>query len=141
MENIVPLDIFVFVVGSLAAALITGVAGFAFGLIAAAIWLHALTPIQTTTLIVAYGLLVQSYAVWKLRHTLKASRLVPLILGSAIGVPFGIVVLRWVSPIHLRMAIGILLISSVSIISSDPSFPRSSGRDRERMPSLASSTA
>ena len=96
--------------GTLAAALITGVAGFAFGLIAAAIWLHALTPIQTTTLIVAYGLLVQSYAVWKLRHTLNASLLAPLILGSAIGVPFGIVVLRWVSPIHLRMAIGILLI-------------------------------
>ena len=93
MDNIVPLDISVFVVGSLVAALITGVAGFAFGLIAAAIWLHALTPIQTTTLVVAYGLLVQSYAVWKLRHTLNASRLVPLILGSAIGVPFGIVVL------------------------------------------------
>src|SRR2546430_17305341 len=110
MDTIVPLDLSIFVIGSFAAAFVTGLAGFAFGLIAAAIWLHALTPMQTTTLIVAYGLLVQGYAVWKLRHTLKASRLIPLILGSVIGVPFGIVLLRWVSPIHLRMAIGVLLV-------------------------------
>jgi uncharacterized protein len=103
MDTIVPLDLSIFVIGSFAAAFVTGLAGFAFGLIAAAIWLHALTPTQTTTLIVAYGLLVQGYAVWKLRHTLKASRLIPLILGSVIGVPFGIVLLRWVSPVHLRM--------------------------------------
>jgi uncharacterized membrane protein YfcA len=110
MDTIVPLDLSIFVIGSFAAAFVTGLAGFAFGLIAAAIWLHALTPTQTTTLIVAYGLLVQGYAVWKLRHTLKASRLIPLILGSAIGVPFGIVLLRWVSPAHLRIAIGVLLV-------------------------------
>jgi uncharacterized membrane protein YfcA len=110
VDNIALFDLAVFVAGSLAAALITRVAGFAFALIAAAIWLHALTPIQTTTLIVAYGLLVQGYAVWKLRHTLKASRLLPLISGSAIGVPFGIALLRWVSPVHLRVAIGVLLV-------------------------------
>jgi uncharacterized protein len=110
MDNIVPFDLAVFVVGTLAAALVTGLAGFAFGLVAAAIWLHALTPIQATTLIVAYGLLVQGYAVWKLRHTLNAGRLIPLIVGSAIGVPFGIVMLRWVSPLYLRIAIGVLLI-------------------------------
>jgi hypothetical protein len=51
-----------------AAALVAGLAGFAFGLIAAAIWLHILTPLQTATLIVGYGLIVQGYAVWKLRQ-------------------------------------------------------------------------
>jgi uncharacterized protein len=110
MDTIVPLELAIFLIGSLAAAFVTALAGFAFGLIAAAIWLYALTPTQTTTLIVAYGLLVQGYAVWKLRHALKARRLIPLILGSAVGVPFGIVLLRWVSAIHLRMAIGALLI-------------------------------
>src|ERR1700736_6774099 len=100
----------VFVLGTATAALVTGLAGFAFGLVAAAIWLYALTPIQTTTLIVAYGLLVQGYAVWKLRHNINVSRLAPLIIGSAIGVPFGILVLRWVPPGTLRTAIGLLLI-------------------------------
>jgi uncharacterized protein len=110
MDTIDPLQLSIFLVGSFAAAFVTGLAGFAFGLIASAIWLYALTPVQTTSLIVAYALLVQGFAVWKLRHTLKGGRLIPLILGSAVGVPFGIVLLRWVSPGHLRMAIGGLLI-------------------------------
>src|SRR3974390_1771797 len=99
----------IFMLGTVTAAFVTGLAGFAFGLVAAAIWLYALTPIQTTTLIVLYGLLVQGYAVWKLRHTINARRLTPLILGSAIGVPFDILLLRWVPPAALRVAIGLLL--------------------------------
>ena len=100
----------IFVLGTLTAAFVTGLAGFAFGLVAAAIWLYALTPIQTTTLIAGYGLLVQGYAVWKLRHSINLSRLAPLIIGSAIGVPFGILLLRWVPPATLRAGIGLLLI-------------------------------
>jgi uncharacterized membrane protein YfcA len=110
MDTVGALELSIFLIGSLAAAFITGLAGFAFGLIAAAIWLYALTPEQTTSLIVAYGLLVQGYAVWKLRHTLNATRLVPLVVGSAVGVPIGILLLRWVPPGWLRMAIGALLI-------------------------------
>ena len=101
----------IFVLGTAAAAFVTGLAGFAFGLVAAAIWLFALTPIQTTTLIAGYGLLVQGYAVWKLRRSINVGRLAPLIIGSAVGVPFGILVLRWVPPATLRVAIGLLLIA------------------------------
>jgi uncharacterized membrane protein YfcA len=85
-------------------------AGFAFGLIAAAIWLYALTPEQTTSLIVGYALLVQGYGVWKLRHILNATRLIPLIVGSAVGVPIGILLLRWAPPGWLRIGMGALLI-------------------------------
>src|SRR5260370_38212094 len=100
----------VFRLGAATAAVVTGLAGFAFGLVADAIWLYVLTPIQTTTLIVLYGLLVQGYAVWKLRRNINVGRLAPLIIGSAIGVPLGILVLRWVPPGTLRTAIGLLLI-------------------------------
>jgi uncharacterized membrane protein YfcA len=84
MDTVGALELSIFLIGSFAAAFVTALAGFAFGLIAAAIWLYALAPQQTTTLIVAYGLLVQGYAVWKLRHTINASRLVPLVVGSAV---------------------------------------------------------
>lgn len=100
----------IFLVGTFAAALVTGVAGFAFGLVAVAIWLHALTPIQATTLTAAYALMVQGYAVWKLRSTLSTRRLAPFVFGSALGVPVGVAVLQWVSPTHLRMTVGVLLI-------------------------------
>ena len=78
MAHIDPFALAIFVLGTTTASFVTGLAGFAFGLVAAAIWLYALTPIQTTTLIVAYGLLVQGYAVWKLRHSINVSRLTPL---------------------------------------------------------------
>src|SRR5262245_36345009 len=109
MDTIVLLDLAIFMLGPLSAAFVTGLAGFAFGLVAAAIWLYALAPNQTTALIAAYGLIVQGYAVWKLRRNLNAGRLAPLILGSAIGVPLGILVLRFVPPQSLRLAIGVLL--------------------------------
>jgi uncharacterized membrane protein YfcA len=110
MDTVGALSLSIFLIGSFAAAFVTALAGFAFALIAAATWLYALAPQQTTSLIVAYGLLVQGYAVWKLRHTINASRLVPLIVGSAVGVPLGIFLLRWVPPGYLRTAIGALLI-------------------------------
>lgn len=110
MPEIVTIDLAIFLAGAFVAAFVTGFAGFAFGMVAAAIWLHALTPIQATALIAAYVLLVQGYAVWKLRRALNVSRLIPFIVGSAVGIPAGIVVLRWASPSDLRLAVGALLI-------------------------------
>lgn len=104
------LDLFIFLVAAFAASLITGLAGFAFGIIAAGPWLHVLTPAQTTTLIVAFGLLVQGYSVWKLRAAVRLRRLLPFLIGSAVGVPLGVELLRWVAPAHLRAGIGALLI-------------------------------
>ncbi len=99
----------VFLAGTVIAAFVTGLAGFAFGLVAAGIWLHALSPAETATLIVSYALLVQGYAVWKLRHAIVIARLAPFVVGSAIGIPGGIAVLRLVSPEILRVGVGVLL--------------------------------
>jgi hypothetical protein len=72
-----------FIAGGFVAALVAGLAGFAFGLIAAAIWLHFLTLLQTTTLIVAYGLVVQGYTAWKLRHVLRLPRRWPFLAARS----------------------------------------------------------
>jgi hypothetical protein len=102
-------DLILFAIGTFAAALVTGVAGFAFGIVAAAVWLHVLPPAQTTALIVAYGLIVQGISVWKLRRSIKLPRLLPFLLGGAIGVPIGVELLHWTSPAILRISIGIVL--------------------------------
>jgi len=98
-----------FLAATFAAALVAGLAGFAFGLVAAAVWLHILTPLQTATLIVVFGLIVQGYSVWKLRAALNWSRLWPFLLGAAIGVPIGVAILEWTNPAYLRKAIGAVL--------------------------------
>ena len=110
MADLLSMDLAIFLVGTLAAAFVTALAGFAFGMIAAAVWLYALTPPQVSALIAAYALLVQGYAVWKLRHLLDAHRLMPFILGSAVGIPIGILALRWATAAQFRLAVGAILI-------------------------------
>ena len=90
MPDLLSFDLAIFLSGTLAAAFVTGLSGFAFGMVAAAIWVYALPPPQASALIAAYALLVQGYAVWKLRHLLDLHRLMPFIVGSALGIPVGI---------------------------------------------------
>ena len=104
------LDLVLFVASTFLAALVAGLAGFAFGLVAAAVWLHVLTPVQTASLIVAFGLIVQGVAVWKLRHALQWVRLWPFLVGGALGVPIGVMALSWGIPGTMRLAIGAVLI-------------------------------
>ena len=104
------LNLGLFLGATFAAALVAGLAGFAIGLIAAAIWLHILTPLQTATLIVGYGLIVQGYAVWKLRHALSWDRLWPFVLGAAPGVALGVLALGWANPSYVRIAVGVVLV-------------------------------
>jgi len=104
------INLSIYLITTFAAALVTGVAGFAFGLVAAAVWLHLLTPIQTATLIIAFGLVVQGISVWKLRHALRWHRLWPFLFGAAFGVPLGDAVLDWARPDHVRATVGAVLV-------------------------------
>jgi uncharacterized membrane protein YfcA len=130
MADILSFELAIFLGGTFAAAFVTGLAGFAFGMVAASIWLYALTPLQASILIVAYGLLVQGYAVWKLRHSLNLHRLAPFVLGSAMGIPAGIAALRWTSPGHLRIGVGVLLVSFSLYNLARPKLPEMKGKGR-----------
>jgi hypothetical protein len=104
------LDLSLFLGATFAAALVAGLAGFAFGLVAAAVWLHILTPLQTASLIIAFGLIVQGVAVWKLRGALAWTRLWPFLLGAALGVPLGVWVLALADPAQVRRAVAVFLV-------------------------------
>jgi uncharacterized membrane protein YfcA len=99
-----------FLFATFAASLVASISGFAFGLLAAAVWLHILPPAQTATLIIAFGLLVQGVAVWKLRHALDGSRLWPFLLGAAFGVPLGVALLGWADVAQIQVGVGIVLV-------------------------------
>jgi uncharacterized membrane protein YfcA len=105
-----PFEIPIFLVATFAGALVAGLSGFAFGLVAASIWLYILTPLQTATLIVAFGLIVQGYSVWKLRDALDWKKLWPFLLGVALGVPVGVGILTWASASHVRIGVGAFLV-------------------------------
>jgi uncharacterized protein len=117
------LDLLIFLIATFAGALVAGLSGFAFALVAASTWLYILTPLQTTTLIIAFGLIVQGYMVWKLRHALDWRRLWPFIAGAAIGVPAGVAILGWANPAYVRAGIGVFLVLYSLYALLRPSLP------------------
>ena len=116
-------DLLIFLIATFAGALVAGLSGFAFALVAASIWLYILTPLQTTTLIIAFGLIVQGYMVWKLRHALDWRRLWPFIAGAAIGVPLGVSILGWANPAYVRAGVGLFLVLYSLYALLRPSLP------------------
>jgi uncharacterized membrane protein YfcA len=109
MAGVLDLNLAIFLLATFAAAVVAGLAGFAFGLVAAAIWLHVLTPVESASLVIGFGVIVQGMAVWKLRRSLDGRRLLPLVAGAAIGVPAGVALLGAAPPGALRAGIGGLL--------------------------------
>jgi uncharacterized protein len=97
-------------VAAFAGGFASGLAGFAMGFVVSGIWLHILTPVQTTALIVGYGLLTQGYGVWKLRHALAWKNIAPFIIGGMFGVPIGTALLTYSDPAYLRVGAGLLLV-------------------------------
>src|SRR5690349_24422147 len=73
MDELSAVSLILFVSATFAASFVAGLAGFAFAIVAAAVWLHFLPPTQSTVLTAAFGLIVQGWAVWKLRQIGRAS--------------------------------------------------------------------
>jgi uncharacterized protein len=99
-----------FLFAAFAGGFASGLAGFAMGFVVSGIWLHFLTPVQTTALIVGYGLLTQGYGVWKLRQALVWKNVAPFIIGGIVGVPIGTMLLTYLDAAYLRSGVGVLLV-------------------------------
>jgi uncharacterized membrane protein YfcA len=99
-----------YLLAALVGGLTSGLAGFAMGIVLSGMWLHIISPVQTATLIVGYGLLTQGYAVWKLRHALRWGIVAPFIVTGAIGAPIGASLLAYVDPTYLRTGFSALLV-------------------------------
>jgi len=102
--------------------IVTGLAGFAMGLVVSGVWLHILTPAQTAMLIVSYGLVTQSYNIWRVRHALRWRLVVPFILGGVVGVPIGTLLLAYINPADVRIGVGVLLIAYSAYFLVRPHF-------------------
>lgn len=95
--------------GAFVGGIASGAAGFAFGIAASAVWLHALRPVHVAFLVVAGGLIVQSGTIWTLRRDLDVRQLWPVLLAGVLGVPIGVWLLVHANVSVLKMALGIFL--------------------------------
>ena len=74
LASALPIDLVLFFVATLLGAIVAGVAGFAFGLIASAIWLHIIPANQSAPLIAAFAILIQGATLWQFRYAMSAGR-------------------------------------------------------------------
>ena len=105
-----PLFLSLFLLSTFIGSFTSGLTGFAAGLVVSGVWLQILTPQQTAVLIACYGVVNQSYAVWKLRRSFSVRRIIPFIAGGLIGVPLGTVLVAVVNPATVKLVVGVLLI-------------------------------
>ena len=78
-----------FLITTFFGGLTSGFAGFAAGLVYSGVWLHIITPTQTALLIASYGIVNQSYPVWKLRHAFSWRRVFLSLPGGWWAFPSG----------------------------------------------------
>ncbi|HEX8373862.1 MAG TPA: TSUP family transporter [Geminicoccaceae bacterium] len=76
--------------GAAAAGFVQGLTGFAYGLVAMAVWAWWLDPVLAGPLVVFGSLVGQLLAIGPIRRGFDARRVLPLIAGGVVGVPVGV---------------------------------------------------
>lgn len=130
VDHLSLIELALFIVATFAAATVAGLVGFAFGLLAGAIWLHFLPAQEMAILVAGFGLLIQGMAVWKLRHALNLPRLLPFVLGGVAGVPLGGEILRYASAAQLRAGIAVIMIAYSLYSLARPTLPTATAGGR-----------
>jgi len=106
-----PPEILYILGGALLASFVVGAAGFGDGIMAAAIWLHVLLPVEAVPLILAIGILIHGTNLYKLWGQLDFRHLKSFLIPGIIGVPFGVYLLQHAPPDLFKLGMGIFLIA------------------------------
>ncbi|MGF1623511.1 MAG: sulfite exporter TauE/SafE family protein [Alphaproteobacteria bacterium] len=97
--------------GALVAGFTTGFAGFGTALVAAGFWYHALPAPMVPPLVVLAAVAAHLVGLVTVRKAFDWRRTAPFLVGGALGVPLGVLVLSVASPDGLRTSVGILLVT------------------------------
>ena len=96
--------------GTLLRGIAAGGTGFAFGLVASAIWLHRIDPLQSGMLIAGCGLLLHLTTIWQQRQHVEPARIWPFVVGGLVGVPIGVHFLAYTDAAMLKILLAVFLI-------------------------------
>jgi uncharacterized protein len=110
--------------GAFLGALAAGGSGFAFALVASAIWLHAFDPPHMTGLVVSCSTLIQIALFVPVGRKVEMARLWPFLVGALAGVPLGAFVVRNAPTGPIKAALGVFLLAYGSYAFLAPRLPR-----------------
>lgn len=116
--------------GAFVGGFASGAAGFAFGIVGSAIWLHAVDPLHVTMLIVGGGTVIQCGTIWPLRRSIAWNRVWPFLLPGLAGIPVGVALLVYVDARALKIALGVFLAIYGAYALFTPRLPKVSAGGR-----------
>jgi uncharacterized membrane protein YfcA len=93
---------------------VSGLTGFAFGLVVLGAWLHVIPPAVAGPMVAICGLCSQAVALPSFRRHFDTQRLWPFLVGGLLGVPIGVWLLGYVEPGWFKRAVGLFLILSAT---------------------------
>ena len=103
-------DILIFFV-VFVAAFTQGVVGFGFGLVTMALLPLFVSEHFAVPFVAVYCFGVAALIAWQLRAHLQWGRAIPLLVGTAIGVPLGVFALQVANPLTIKLILGLTLIA------------------------------
>jgi uncharacterized membrane protein YfcA len=98
------------VAGTCVGGFVSGIAGFAFGLVALTFWVWQIDPKLLAPMVVFGSFVAQSLSVGVVRRSFDWKRLTPFLVGGALGVPVGAALLGVVNITMFRLTVGLILV-------------------------------
>ncbi len=90
---------------------IFGIAGFAFGIIASLFLHHGFASTDVVFIVVAGALVLNLGLLPKFWADIDLRKSVPYLIGATLGLPIGLLLLRWIEPRLIRVFVGMLVLS------------------------------
>jgi uncharacterized membrane protein YfcA len=118
-------QLLVLAVGAAVGGLVQGISGFAFAMVAMAIWVWGVDPQLAAVMAVFGGVTGQIISAIRVRRGWHLPLLWPFLLGSAIGIPLGTRLLPLLDPNRFKLVLAACWWRAVRRCCSRRSCPRS----------------
>lgn len=117
-------ELWVLAIGAAVAGLVQGISGFAFAMVAMAIWVWGVDPQLAAVMAVFGGVTGQMISVLRVRRGLHGSLLWPFVVGSAIGIPIGTRLLPLLDANRFKLVLGAMLVACCSAMLATSRLPK-----------------
>jgi uncharacterized membrane protein YfcA len=118
------------VLGAAAAGFVQGLSGFAFGLVASAVWAFLVAPQLAGPMVVFGSLLGQVLSIGTAWRAFDLRRVLPFVVAGLLGIPIGVVVLKNLDQTSFRLMVGLILgvYSAAMLFLRNPRTVKGGGR-------------
>ncbi len=117
-------EMWVLAFGAAVAGLVQGISGFAFAMVAMAVWVWGVDPKLAAVMAVFGGVTGQIISVIRVRRGWHLHLLWPFVLGSVIGIPLGNRVLASLDPNRFKLVLGAMLVVCCGAMLATAKLPK-----------------